>query len=76
MTRNNFNALALVLKGNRRSARTEGEHVLLDRLVEDFADVLGESNLRFDRHQFVRAAGHGERSDAQGVLLSDLELTK
>jgi hypothetical protein len=46
MTRKHFLMVADVLKGNRRTARTEGEHLLLDR------------------------------PDAQGVLPSDLELSK
>jgi hypothetical protein len=76
MTRKHFLMVADVLKGNRRTARTEGEHLLLDRLTTEFAGKLADLNTAFDRGRFLRHAGHGERPDAQGVLPSDLELSK
>lgn len=59
MTRKHFRAIAAILANNARAQYPQN----IDALVSDFANLLAESNPRFDRQRFVTACQARRRSD-------------
>ena len=58
MTKKHFEAIANTLNANRASME----------LVLDMADTLAETNPRFDRDLFIKAASHNIAEDAEYLL--------
>jgi hypothetical protein len=57
MTRKHFKIIAQIL----HDARFEGlDPLTIDRLIEDFADALKQTNPYFKRDTFMRAAGFSQ----------------
>ena len=60
MTRKHFKLIADVLHEAHENAMGSVQHETLDRLTEEFADALKQTNQHFNKDKFLRAAGFSQ----------------
>jgi hypothetical protein len=60
MTRKDFKLIAAVLNQAREDLPYSARHEIIDRLTEEFADALKQTNPLFKKDTFMRAAGFSQ----------------
>lgn len=59
MSRKDYEAVARILRGERRDAQQEETRLVVERIARDFAALFGADNPHFDEVRFLAACEVG-----------------